>query len=167
MPTTACSLAARLHRGVWLACVTLSAACSMHATEPPEQAAFNRQWQALLEERGAAAEARNELKLRDVNRRIDAFFAKKPVVRGWIAELRSVEKTLLSGTVATAERGGIEYHLGVADDDARLLAVLTALNKSDTIVFSGHYEGETTWTSFHPVGTPRVSIRLSDIARAK
>jgi hypothetical protein len=152
---------------VALACAVLLAGCSIRPAEPPEQAAFIRQWHALQGERTAAAEARNDLKVRDVNRRIDAFFARKPVVRGWIGELRSVEKTLLAGTVATAERGGIEYHLAVADDDARLVAVLTALNKSDLVVFSGRYEGETTWTAFRQIGTPQVAIRLTEIARAK
>ena len=154
-------------RGVVLACAMLLGGCPMRPAEPPEQAAFIRQWHALLDERTAAAEARNDLKVRDVNRRIDEFFARKPVVRGWIGELRSVEKTLLSGTVATAERGGIEYHLAAADDDARLLALLTALNKSDLVVFSGRYDGETTWTAFRQIGTPQVSIRLTEIARAK
>ena len=154
-------------RGAVLACALLLAGCPMRPTEPPEQAAFIRQWHALQDERTAAAEARNDLKVREVNRRIDAFFARKPVVHGWLGELRSVEKTLLSGTVATAERGGIEYHLAVADDDARLVAVLTALNKSDLVVFSGRYEGETTWTAFRQIGTPQVAIRLTEIARAK
>ena len=154
-------------RGAVLVCAMLLAGCSMRPAEPPEQAAFIRQWHALQDERTAAAEARNDLKVRDVNRRIDEFFARKPVVRGWIGELRSVEKTLLSGTVATAERGGIEYHLAAADDDARLLALLTALNKSDLVVFSGRYDGETTWTAFRQIGTPQVSIRLTEIARAK
>ena len=156
-------------RSTWvfaLACALL-AGCPMRPAEPPEQAAFLRQWHALQDERTAAAEARNELKVREVNRRIDAFFAGKPVVRHWIGELRSVEKTLLSGTVATAERGGVEFHLAVADDDARLLAVLTALNRSDVVVFSGRYEGETTWTTFRQIGTPQVAIRLTEIAPAR
>jgi hypothetical protein len=154
-------------RGAVLVCALLLAGCPMRPAEPPEQAAFIAQWHALLDERTAAAEARNDLKVRDVNRRIDEFFAKKPVVRAWIGELRSVEKTLLSGTLATAERGGIEYRLAVADDDARLLAVLTTLNKSDLVVFSGRYDGETTWTAFRQIGTPQVAIRLTEIARAK
>jgi hypothetical protein len=154
-------------RGAVLACTMLLAACPMRPAEPPEQTAFTRQWHALLDERTAAAETRNDLKVRDVNRRIDEFFTRKPVVRGWVGELKSVEKTLLSGTVATAERGGIEYHLAVADDDARLVAVLTALNKSELVVFSGRYDGETTWTAFRQIGTPQIAIRLTEIARAK
>ena len=161
------AIAGRSALGAALACAMLLAGCPMRPAEPPEQAAFIRQWHALQDERAAAAEARNDLKVREVNRRIDEFFARKPVVHGWIGELRSVEKTLLSGTVATAERGGIEYHLAVADDDARLVAVLTALNKSDVVVFSGRYDGETTWTAFRQIGTPQVSIRLTEIARAK